>query len=230
MRRISTEPRPATIGYRPGLDGLRALAVAAVDPLPRRRFVGPRGIPGRRRVLRVERVPHHVTAARGAPGDGPRRPPLLLGPPGAPPAPRIAPRARRGRGVRGGSARSRPSSGASGATASRACSTSRTGSSSSTARRTSRLSAHRRRSRTRGHSRSRSSGTCSGRSRCSRCCGCSARTCAGRGRDPRPRARFRGAHGDPVPSRDRPVARLLRDRHPGAGTAHRGRARRVDLG
>ena len=62
--------------------------------LPRRPELDPRWVHGRRRLLRDQRLPHHVAAARRAQEPRPRRPRPVLPAPGPPPAPRAVPRAR----------------------------------------------------------------------------------------------------------------------------------------
>ena len=62
--------------------------------LPRRPELDPGRVHGGRRLLRDQRLPHHVAAARGAQEPQPRRPRPVLPAPGPPPAPRAVPRAR----------------------------------------------------------------------------------------------------------------------------------------
>ena len=80
------DPQPARFGYRPGLDAIRALAIAVVvashlDGLDDR---GRPGLARRDRVLRPVGLPHHSAAARGAREDWRHRPPLVLAPSGGP--------------------------------------------------------------------------------------------------------------------------------------------------
>ena len=67
--------RTSTLGYLPGLDGLRAVSVLAVLAF-HHYFIGgheqgfaPGRLPRRRGVLRRQRLPHHVAAPRRAPRD-----------------------------------------------------------------------------------------------------------------------------------------------------------------
>ena len=61
--------------------------------VPRRDHVDAGRLPRRRRLLRDQRLPHHVAAPRGGPQQGPRQPGPVLPAPGAPPAPGAVPRA-----------------------------------------------------------------------------------------------------------------------------------------
>ena len=63
------------MGYQPSLDGIRAVAVVAVLLYHADVRWLPGRVPRRRRVLRRQRLPHHVTAGRGTAGvddDGPQ--------------------------------------------------------------------------------------------------------------------------------------------------------------
>ena len=150
------------------------------------------------------------------------RPAGVLDPARPAAAPGRGPRPRRGRVLRGTASRRRSSCTSCAATRSRRSATSRTGTRSSRTSRTSSSTRRRRRCATSGRSRSKSSSTCSGRS------SCSALLRVGRGsrraarRDVRaPRHRFGRAHGRALPPGHRPVARVLRHRHPRAVAAHR---------
>ena len=58
---------PMAMGYQPSLDGIRALAVVAVLLYHADLRWMPGRLPRRRRVLRGQRLPDHLAAARGAP-------------------------------------------------------------------------------------------------------------------------------------------------------------------
>ena len=85
-----TESRPSThpprLGYIPALDGLRAPRGHRRAALPRRPDVDPGRLPRRRRLLRDQRLPDHLPAARRLAADGRHRPQAVLVPAG-PPAP-----------------------------------------------------------------------------------------------------------------------------------------------
>ena len=94
--RATAVQRLPRLGYIPALDGLRGARGRRRAPLPRRCPLDSRRIPRRRRVLRDQRLPHHVPAARRlAPvrAHGIR---AVLPPPRPMAAPRVVPDARRG--------------------------------------------------------------------------------------------------------------------------------------
>ena len=61
------------VPYLPGLDGMRALAVARGDGVPRQPVVAARRVPRRRGVLRHQRLPDHAAADRRARAHRPGR-------------------------------------------------------------------------------------------------------------------------------------------------------------
>ena len=132
-------------------------------PLPRRRALGAWWIPRCRRLLRVERLPHHVVARDRVEPVRDHRPEGVLDPAG--PALAAGPRSRAGghRGVRRGVRAVRSTRSHQSGSDSRRSGTSRTGGSSSRDSRTSTSSRSPRRSGTCGRSRSRSSSTWCGR-------------------------------------------------------------------
>ena len=76
--------RPAApgMGYRPALDGVRAIAVAAVVLFHFEFALDPGRLPRRRHLLRRQRLPHHVVDDRGVGPHRRRRPPPVLAAPG----------------------------------------------------------------------------------------------------------------------------------------------------
>ena len=94
--RTTTARNAATgFGYKPALDGLRALAVVSVMAYHFGAVMGAGRLPRRRHVLRVVGLPHHVAAARRVARYEHRAARCVLGTACPSPAPGAVPRARR---------------------------------------------------------------------------------------------------------------------------------------
>src|SRR5437763_7400514 len=85
---------PARARWAPGARRARR------TPVPRRRELGAGRVPRRRRLLRAERLPHHLTPRRRMANPRPNRLRGVLGPPGATAPPCAPPRRHRRRRVR----------------------------------------------------------------------------------------------------------------------------------